>query len=41
MISDDDISKKAFQEFAANAVRGIAMRNANMPATEIQEVLVD
>ena len=41
MVSDDKISKKAFEEFASNAVRGIAMRNANMPATEIQEVLVD
>jgi ATP-binding protein involved in chromosome partitioning len=40
MVSDDEISKKAFEEFTANAVRGIAMRNANMPATEIQEVLV-
>ncbi|MFT3908630.1 MAG: Mrp/NBP35 family ATP-binding protein [Ferruginibacter sp.] len=40
MISDDEITKKAFEEFAGNAARGIAMRNANMPATEIQEVLV-
>ncbi|MEO6668122.1 MAG: Mrp/NBP35 family ATP-binding protein [Ferruginibacter sp.] len=40
MISDDEISKKAFEEFAGNAARGIAMRNANMAATEIQEVLV-
>ena len=40
MLSDDEISKKAFATFAANAVRGIAMRNANMPASEVQEVLV-
>ncbi|MEO8768892.1 MAG: Mrp/NBP35 family ATP-binding protein [Ferruginibacter sp.] len=40
MISDDEITKKAFEEFAGNAARGIAMRNANMAATEIQEVLV-
>ncbi len=40
MVSDDEISKKAFEEFTANAVRGISMRNANIPATEIQEVLV-
>lgn len=40
MLSDDEISKKAFIEFAGNAARGIAMRNANMAATEIQEVLV-
>ncbi len=39
MVSDDSISKTAFEHFAANAVRGIAMRNANMAATEIQEVL--
>ena len=39
MIGDDEISKKAFEEFAGNAARGIAMRNANMPTTEIQEIL--
>jgi len=39
MVSDEAVSKKAFEEFMANAVRGIAMRNANMPATEIQEIL--
>lgn len=40
MVSDDEISKAAFEEFAGNAARGIAMRNANMAATEIQEILV-
>jgi ATP-binding protein involved in chromosome partitioning len=39
MMSDDVISKQAFMEFADNAVRGIAMRNAEMPATEVSEVL--
>ena len=39
MVSDEAISKKAFEDFASNAVRGIAMRNANMPATAIQEIL--
>jgi len=39
MVSDETISKKAFEEFTTNAVRGIAMRNANMPATQIQEIL--
>ncbi len=39
MVSDDEISKKAFEEFAGNAARGIAMRNANMATTEIQEIL--
>lgn len=38
MIGDDEISRKAFKEFADNSVRGIAMRNANMPATEISQV---
>jgi len=40
MTSADEITKKAFREFAGNAVRGIAMRNANLPTTEIQEILV-
>lgn len=39
MMSDDVISKQAFIDFAANATRGIAMRNAEMPATEVSEVL--
>ncbi len=39
MISDDEISKKAFTEFSDNVVRGIAMRNAQLPATEVSEVL--
>ncbi len=39
MISDDEISKKAFIEFSDNAIRGIAMRNAQLPATEVTEVL--
>ncbi|MEO6488470.1 MAG: P-loop NTPase, partial [Ferruginibacter sp.] len=40
MVSDDMISKEAFSEFAGNAARGIAMRNANMAPSEIQEILV-
>lgn len=39
LLTDDGPIKVAFMEFAANAVRGIAMRNANLPATQIQEVL--
>ena len=39
MMGNDETTKKAFAEFAGNAVRGIAMRNANLPQTEIQEVL--
>jgi ATP-binding protein involved in chromosome partitioning len=39
MVSDDEISKRAFQEFAAAAARSISMRNANMSATEVAEVV--
>ena len=39
MMSDDLPGKQAFIDFAANATRGIAMRNASMPATEVSEVL--
>lgn len=39
MISDDEISRQAFIDFASNATRGIAMRNAEMPATEVSEIL--
>ena len=39
MVSDDPISKKAFEEFAAFAVRSIAMRNANMGALKVAEVM--
>lgn len=39
MMGDDEISKKAFIEFSENAIRGIAMRNAELPATEVSEVL--
>jgi len=40
MISDDLITRKAFEHFAGNTVRGIAMRNASIAQTEIQEVLI-
>ena len=39
MVSDDELTKKAFLDFAANATRGIAMRNANLEPTEIQEMV--
>jgi ATP-binding protein involved in chromosome partitioning len=39
MIGDDQISRNAFMEFSDNAVRGIAMRNAQLPATEVSEIL--
>ena len=40
MASDDEVTKKAFMDFAGNAVRRIAMRNANVAPTQVQEVLV-
>ncbi len=39
MIGDDEISKQAFTEFGDNAVRAISMRNAQLPATEVSEIL--
>lgn len=39
MIGDDEISKKAFIDFSDNAVRGIAMKNAQLPITEVAETL--
>ena len=39
MESDDELTKKTFLDFAANATRGIAMRNANLEPTEIQEMV--
>jgi ATP-binding protein involved in chromosome partitioning len=39
MVSDDAISKKAFEEFAATAIRSIAMRNANLGSTKVSEVI--
>ena len=39
MTSSDGITKKAFIEFASAAVRSISMRNANMAATKVLEVM--
>ncbi|HYJ37648.1 MAG TPA: Mrp/NBP35 family ATP-binding protein [Chitinophagaceae bacterium] len=39
MVSDDILTKKAFEEFAGNAARSIAMRNANMKVTEVVETV--
>jgi len=38
MVTHDEITKKAFMDFTSNAVRGIAMRNANLEPTEISKV---
>jgi ATP-binding protein involved in chromosome partitioning len=40
MAGDDEIVKKAFTDFAGKAARGIAMRNANIEPTEIQQIVV-
>ena len=39
MMGDDEITKKAFGDFAAHVIRSVSMRNANMKSTEIAEVV--
>jgi ATP-binding protein involved in chromosome partitioning len=39
MMSDDSITKKAFEGFAAHVVRSIAMRNANISSEKIAETV--
>ncbi len=39
MVGDDAISKSAFQEFTAHVVRSISMRNANMSAATVAEIV--
>ncbi len=39
LVGDDMITRKAFMDITDNAVRSIAMRNANLDPTEIQEVI--
>jgi ATP-binding protein involved in chromosome partitioning len=39
MMSNDEITRKAFENFAAHVVRSVSMRNANMKSTEIAEVV--
>lgn len=39
MISDDEISKQAFVEFAGIVARSVSMRNAHMKSEEIAEVV--
>jgi ATP-binding protein involved in chromosome partitioning len=39
MMSDDAITKKAFEDFTSTVVRSVAMRNANIGATKVSEVL--
>ena len=39
MMSDDEISKKAFKEVADNVARSISMRNANLSAEKVVEIV--
>ena len=39
MVSDDMITKKAFEDFAANAVRSISMRNASLDKEKIMQTI--
>lgn len=39
MVGNDVLTQKAFEEFTANAVRSIAMRNANLEPTKVVEVV--
>ncbi|HEU4469570.1 MAG TPA: Mrp/NBP35 family ATP-binding protein [Flavisolibacter sp.] len=39
MMSDDELSKKGFYEFAGNVARSTSMRNAHMKSAEIAEVV--
>ena len=38
MITEDEITKKAFMDFAGNATRQIAIRNANLEPTQVVEI---
>jgi ATP-binding protein involved in chromosome partitioning len=39
MISNDEITKQAFEEFTAHVVRSVSMRNANLSAERVAEVV--
>jgi hypothetical protein len=39
MMSDDEISKKSFMQFAGDAVRSISMLNAKMKEQQVEQVL--
>jgi ATP-binding protein involved in chromosome partitioning len=39
MMSDDELTKEAFSEFAGTVARAISMRNAHMPSEEVAEVV--
>jgi ATP-binding protein involved in chromosome partitioning len=39
MAGNDEVTKKAFREFAADVVRSVSMRNANMSAEKVAETV--
>jgi ATP-binding protein involved in chromosome partitioning len=39
MMSDDNITKKAFEEFASQVTRSVAMRNADIKAEKVAELI--
>jgi ATP-binding protein involved in chromosome partitioning len=39
MMSDDSITKQAFEDFAGVVARSISMRNAHMRSEEVAEVV--
>jgi len=39
MVSDDEVTKKAFRNITSLSVRNIAMRNANMPKSKVIEMV--
>jgi ATP-binding protein involved in chromosome partitioning len=39
MVGDDAVTRQAFEDFAAAAARSISMRNANMTATQVMEIV--
>jgi ATP-binding protein involved in chromosome partitioning len=39
MVSEDAVSRRAFEEFAAHVVRSISMRNAQLSAEKIAELV--
>jgi ATP-binding protein involved in chromosome partitioning len=41
MMSDDEISKKAFYDFAGTVARSVSMRNAHMKVEAVAEVVED
>lgn len=40
MVSDDEITRNAFMELAGSTARSVSMRNANIEATKIVEIVV-